>query len=77
MTPDYTRAAAAAAEMLIKHRISSAPVDPLPVFKRTPGVLVLSFTELSGRLGMDRDNLITSFETENHDAVTSLHVDDG
>lgn len=77
MTPDYTRAAVAAAEMLIKHRISSAPVDPLPVFKRTPGVLVLSFTELSGRLGMDRDNLITSFETENHDAVTSLHVDDG
>ena len=77
MTPDYERAALAAYEMLIKHNISTAPVDPLPVFKRTPGCLVLSFTELSGRIGMDRDNLLTMFETESHDAVTSTHFDDG
>lgn len=77
MTPDYERAAVAAMQMLIKHGITSAPIDPLPVFKRSPGVLVLSFTEMSNQIGMDRDNLLTSFETENHDAVTSLHVDDG
>ena len=77
MTPDYERAAIAACEMLIKHNISTAPVDPLPVFKRTPGCLVLSFTELSGRIGMDRDNLLTMFETESHDAVTSTHFDNG
>jgi len=77
MTPDYERAAVAAMEMLIKHGITTAPIDPLPVFKRSPGVLVLSFTEMSNQIGMDRDNLLTSFETENHDAVTSLHLDDG
>ena len=77
MKPDYDRAATLATEMLIKHKICTAPVDPLPVYKRTPGVLVLSFTEMSNRIGVDRDNLLTSFETENHDAVTSLHVDDG
>ena len=47
MKPDYELAATKAYEMLIKHKIVSAPVDPLPVFKRTPGVLVLSFTEMS------------------------------
>ena len=77
MTPDYERAACLAMEMLIKHGITSAPIDPLPVFKRSPGVLVLSFTEMSNQIGMDRDNLLTSFETENHDAVTSIHLDDG
>lgn len=77
MTPDYERSAVAAMEMLIKHGITTAPIDPLPVFKRSPGVLVLSFTEMSNQIGMDRDNLLTSFETENHDAVTSLHLDDG
>ena len=77
MIPDYERAAFAAMEMLIKHGITTAPIDPLPVFKRSPGVLVLSFTEMSNQIGMDRDNLLTSFETENHDAVTSLHLDDG
>ena len=77
MTPDYERAATAAMEMLIKHNINTAPVLPLPVFKRTPGVLVLSFTELSGRIGLDRDNVLSSFDTENHDAVTSVHFEDG
>lgn len=77
MKPDYERAAVAAAEMLIRHNISTAPVLPLPVFKRTPGVLALSFTEMSARLGIDRDNILTAFETESHDAVTSTHFNDG
>ena len=77
MKPDFELAATKAAEMLIKHNISAAPILPLPVFKRTKGVLVLSFTELSNRIGMGRDNLLTAFETENHDAVTSTHVEDG
>ena len=77
MTPDYERAAIAAMNMLIKHNISTAPVDPLPVFKRTPGVLVLSFTEMSRTIGVDRDNILSAFDTENHDAVTSIHFEDG
>lgn len=77
MKPDYERAAITAAEMLIKNNISTAPVTPLPVFKRTKGVLVLSFTEMSARIGVDRGNLIAMFDAENHDAVTSTHFDDG
>lgn len=77
MTPDYERAAIKATEMLIKHGINTAPVLPLPVFKRTPGCLVLSFTELSGQIGLDRNNILTSIDVENHDAVTSIHMDDG
>lgn len=77
MTPDYERAAIKATEMLIKHGINTAPVIPLPVFKRTPGCLVLSFTELSNQIGLDRNNILTSIDAENHDAVTSIHMDDG
>ena len=77
MTPDYDRAAIAATEMLIRRGICNAPVDPLPIFKRTPGVLVLSFTEMSGRIGVNRENLLSMFDTEQHDAVTSTHFDDG
>ena len=77
MTPDFQRAATAAMEMLIKHNICTAPVLPLPVFKRTPGCLTLSFTEMSARLGLDRENILTAFDTESHDAVTSVHFDDG
>ena len=77
MKPDYQRAATAAMEMLIKHNICTAPVLPLPVFKRTPGCLALSFTEMSARLGLDRENVLTAFDTESHDAVTSVHFDDG
>lgn len=77
MTPNYERAAIAAMNMLIKHNISTAPVDPLPVFKRTRGVLVLSFTEMSRTIGVDRNNLLSAFDIENHDAVTSIHFEDG
>ena len=77
MTPDYERAALKAAETLIENKISTAPVLPLPIFKRQPGVLVLSFTEMSSRIGIARDNILTTLETENHDAVTSVHFDDG
>lgn len=77
MMPDYELAARKATEMLIKHQISTAPVIPLPVFKRTPGCLVLSFTEMSGRIGVDRDQLVSMFDAEQHDAVTSIHFEDG
>ena len=77
MTPDYTLAATKATEMLIKHNICTAPVIPLPVFKRTLGCLVLSFTEMSMQIGIDRNNILTAIDAENHDAVTSIHMEDG
>ena len=77
MTPDYDRAATAATEILIRYGISTAPVDPIPIFKKAPGFNVVTFTEMSLLLGMDRQELVSTFEAENHDAVTSVYMKDG
>lgn len=77
MTPDYDRAATAATEILIKYGITTAPVDPIPIFKKAPGFNVVTFTEMSQLLGMDRHELVSTFEAENHDAVTSVYLKDG
>ena len=77
MTPDYDRAATAAAQILIKYNITTAPVDPIPIIKKAPGFNVVTFTEMSHMIGMDRGHLISSFEAENHDAVSSVYVKDG
>ena len=75
MTPDYERAAIKATETLIKYRIGSAPVDPLPILKATPGVLVMTFAEMSDMAHMDRKELISLYGCENQDAVTTAYID--
>ena len=77
MKPNYEKAATMALEMLIKNQIGSAPVLPLPMLKRMPGVLVVSFAEMSQSSGIERKNLITMFGNENQDAVTSVHNKNG
>lgn len=77
MTPDYDRAATAAAEILIKYDVRTAPVDPIPIFKKAHGFNVVTFTEMSKRIGMDRHDLISSFEVESHDAVTTVYLKNG
>ena len=77
MTPDYDRAATAAVEILIKYGISTAPVDPIPIFKRAPGFNIVTFAEMSQRIGIPRQDLISTFEAENHDAVSSVYLKDG
>ena len=77
MTPDYDRAATAAAEILIKYGISTAPVDPIPIFKQAPGFNVVTFTEMSRLIGIDRRDLLSALSTESHDAVTSVYMSDG
>ena len=77
MNPDYDRAATAAAEILIKYGISTAPVDPIPIFKKAHGFNVVTFTEMSQMIGMSRQDLVSTFEAENHDAVSSVYVKDG
>lgn len=77
MTPDYDRAATAAAEILIKYDVRTAPVDPIPIFKKAPRFNVVTFTEMSRRIGMDRHDLISSFEVESHDAVTTVYLKNG
>jgi len=77
MTPDYEKAALKAAETLVKFHIDTAPVSPLPIFMRTPGVLVLSFSEISTQVGIAKRNVTRLFGLDNQDAVTSVYVDDG
>ena len=58
MTPDYQNAAIKAMETLIKHQIGTAPIDPLPILKKTPGVTVLTFEEMSNKANMERKLLL-------------------
>lgn len=77
MTPDYDRAAIAAVEVLIKYEICTAPVDPIPIFKKADGFNVVTFTEMSQMIGMSRQDLVSTFEAENHDAVSSVYLKNG
>ena len=77
MTPDYNLAATRAMELLLDHGISSAPVMPIPLIKSRKDAMVVSFTEMSNRVGMEREVLVSMFDAEQHDAVTSTHPDGG
>ena len=77
MTPDYDRAATAAAEILIKYGICTAPVDPIPIFKKASGFNVVTFTEMSRMVGVDRQDLLSSFDASNRDAVSSVYLKNG
>lgn len=77
MTPDYERAAIKATETLIKHQIGTAPVDPLPLLKTTPGVLVFTFEEVSNQTNVDRKDILNSLGCKNQDAVTTVFIDEG
>lgn len=77
MTPDFDRAATAAAQILVKYGICTAPVDPIPIFKKAEGFNVVTFTEMSQIIGMSRQDLVSTFEAENHDAVSSVYLKNG
>ena len=77
MTPDFDRAAIAAAETLIKYGISSAPVSPLPILKRIPGVLVVSYQDVSSAIEQDRSCVISTFGETNQDAFTTVSFNNG
>ena len=76
MTPDYERAAIKASETLIKHQIGTAPIDPLPILKKTQGVLVLTFEEVSNKMNIDRKEILNNLGCKNQDAVTTVFVND-
>lgn len=71
MTPNYEAAATCALETLIKYRIASAPVSPLPILKSMPRVLVVSFAEMAQNTGKDRETIL-SVLGENRDAATAV-----
>ena len=69
MTPNYELAATSAIRTLLLHKISSAPIVPLPIVKSTPGVLAMPFSDLAHNAGIERNKLVPMF-SENQDAVT-------
>ena len=77
MTPDYQKAAIKATETLIKFGINSAPVSPVPILKKTPGVLVFSYQSISNHLDQDRRCVISMFGEGNQDAFTTVNMKDG
>ena len=74
MTPDYEKAAIKATEILIQNKIGTAPVDPLPILKRTPGVLVMTFEELSNKTNIERQEILDTLGCKNQDAITTVFV---
>lgn len=75
MTPDYEKAAIKAAETLIKYNVCTAPVDPLPILKQIPNVLVFSFEEMSNQVNVDRKQILNMLGCKNQDAVTTVILD--
>lgn len=76
MTPDYEKAAIKATETLIKFNIGTAPIDPLPMLKQTPGVLVMSFEEISNKKNINRKEVLDTLGCKNQDAITTVFLDD-
>ena len=69
MNADYDKAATMAMETILKYGVSTAPVMPLPIFKKAPGVLLMSFAEMSDLTDIERSNLVPMFG-ESQDAAT-------
>ena len=77
MKADFEAAALKATETMLKHRVSFAPVAPLPILNTIPGVIVVSFAEMAETMGVDRSHVIGRLITENHDAVTAYNEING
>lgn len=77
MTPDFETASLRAAETLIKYGITSTPVDPLPILKRIPGVLTVSYESMSSDMNQDRGCMLSLFGEKNQDAFTSVNYKEG
>lgn len=76
MEAQLETAAIKALETLIKHRVTAAPVMPLPILKSLPGVLVVPFAEMAERMGVERESVVTAFGAWNADAVTNYRGGD-
>lgn len=72
MAADYNRAARKALETLIKYNITASPVSALPILKRTPNVIVISFDSISREMNRKVTETVNLFGDSNQDAVTSV-----
>ena len=69
MLPDYDRAAIAAMKLLIENQITETPIKPMPIMLNYPGVRVMPFTHMASEAGIEREDLVPMFGT-NQDAAT-------
>lgn len=72
MTPDYEAAALKAVQVITNRRIASTPIDPMPILKDLPNVMLVSYAEMAVRSGVDRNHALRLFGDRNMDAVTSV-----
>lgn len=72
MIADYQTAAVKAAQILVESDIAKTPIDPLPLLKNIPNVLVVPFAEVAHKVGMERETLIDMLGNESRAAVTSI-----
>lgn len=77
MKADFETAAIKATQTLIDYHVTSAPIDPMPILKKIPGVLVITFAEMSNTAGLDRNNLISLCGADGKAAITSVLPDNG
>ena len=77
MSPDYDRAAAKAAETLIKYNVTMTPVSPLPILEQLGNVLVISFSAISDASDISHRDLVINHFGMNQDAITSYSAENG
>lgn len=73
MKPDYERAKSKADQIIKQYGI----LCPLTILKRTPGVLVSSYSDTSEETGIDRQTLLKMFGDHDQDAFTTANVESG
>ena len=69
-------AATLAAETLVKFNVKFAPVSPMKILEQMDNVIVISFSEMSERAGVDRRDILSAFGRI-RDAITSIHEESG
>lgn len=72
ITPDYETAALKAVQILTVRRISATPIDPVPIIKSLPNVLMVTYADMARTTGVDRAHVVQLFGDRNQDAVTSV-----
>ncbi len=77
MKPDFERAALKATETLIKFGIDSAPVVPIQILRKIPGVMVISYEDLSTDIDQSRKCVMSVYGESNQDAFTTVQIAEG
>lgn len=68
--PDLDKAATVAAQVMIAHHVTAAPVDPLRMLKAMPEVFVVTFTEMAGDDSLALDGVPSHYGAVSQDAAS-------